>query len=72
MRVQRENLSVVFGKIPPEIVAKEITQLTKTQKNIEVSHKSIPESLFINLSSQFSPEFRHIQQIVCNYFQKYC
>lgn len=57
MRVQRENLSVVFGKIPPEIVAKEITQLTKTQKNIEVSHKSIPESLFINLSSSLKSNY---------------
>lgn len=57
MRVQRENLSVVFGKIPPEIIAKEITKFEKSPRNTEISHKLIPEDLFINLSSYLKSNY---------------
>lgn len=57
MRVQRENLSVIFGKMPPEILVKEMTKTRRTLYNLEVSHKSIPEDLFINLSSSLKSNY---------------
>lgn len=48
MRVQRENLSIVFGKMPPELVAKGIIDSSIEKR---ASYKSIPLDLFINLSS---------------------
>ncbi len=48
MRVQRENLNIIFGKVPPEILAESITHFNQL---LEVSHRFIPQDMFINLSS---------------------
>lgn len=47
MRVQRENLNILFGKVPPEIIAENITHFNQLK---EVSHKYIPRDMFINIS----------------------
>lgn len=57
MRVQRENLSIIFGKMPPEIIAKGITGIRTTYHDKEISHKSIPEDLFISLSSSLKSNY---------------
>lgn len=53
MRVQRENLNILFGKIPPEIIAERIVK----NHEHEVSYKSLPRDLFINLSSSLKSNY---------------
>ena len=54
MRVHRENLNIIFGKVPPEIVAENITSF---KQSMEVSHKSIPQNMFIELSSSLKSNY---------------
>ena len=47
MRAQRENLNIVFGKVPPETIATNIVK--ETDRGI--SYKEIPLDMFIKLSA---------------------
>lgn len=57
MRAQRENLNIVFGKMPSEIISERICSKRIYGKKIpylspeeDVSYKSVPENLFVDLA----------------------
>ncbi len=57
MRAQRENLNIIFGKMPSEIIAESIiSKINVDNKKSyyiskkDVSYKSIPEDLFVDLA----------------------